>query len=256
MGKAKIPRPPNAFILYRKHQHPVVKANCPGIINNDISKKVAMMWEAEGEEGRAVWKAKADEVKKEHMKKYPGYSYQPRKPSEKKRRMTKKKAAALQSKTAVPSFALHSTDPMMVQHTLGTDPMMVQHTLGTDPAAIEMFGKMIDQHNDSNLLVDYEDLSVFSSSAVLPGQFGQALEGQRTMIDVENSASSGDFVGQFWTEDLIPADDTREFDRHGDYSSRFLDFVILNNDRHLRSLGSKIRSQFLLPSDSSKSYWM
>ncbi|KAF2433016.1 hypothetical protein EJ08DRAFT_584699, partial [Tothia fuscella] len=45
-------------------------------------------------------------AKEEHMKKYHRYSYQPRKPSEKKRRMTKKKAAPLQSETAVPSFAL------------------------------------------------------------------------------------------------------------------------------------------------------
>lgn len=34
----KIPRPANAFILYRQHHHPEVKANHPGMHNNDICK--------------------------------------------------------------------------------------------------------------------------------------------------------------------------------------------------------------------------
>jgi hypothetical protein len=34
--KAKIPRPPNAFILYRQHYHPMVKEEHPEFHNNDI----------------------------------------------------------------------------------------------------------------------------------------------------------------------------------------------------------------------------
>jgi hypothetical protein len=34
--KAKIPRPPNAFILYRQHYHPIIKDASPGIHNNVI----------------------------------------------------------------------------------------------------------------------------------------------------------------------------------------------------------------------------
>jgi hypothetical protein len=37
-GKAKVPRPPNAFILYRQHHHPIIKKDFPGIVNNDICK--------------------------------------------------------------------------------------------------------------------------------------------------------------------------------------------------------------------------
>jgi hypothetical protein len=33
---AKIPRPPNAFILYRQEHHPVIKAANPEFHNNDI----------------------------------------------------------------------------------------------------------------------------------------------------------------------------------------------------------------------------
>ena len=37
---AKIPRPPNAFILYRQQYHPVVKADNPDFHNNDICKSL------------------------------------------------------------------------------------------------------------------------------------------------------------------------------------------------------------------------
>jgi hypothetical protein len=36
--KSKVPRPPNAWILYRQHNHASVKAAHPGITNNDICK--------------------------------------------------------------------------------------------------------------------------------------------------------------------------------------------------------------------------
>ena len=34
----KIPRPPNSFILYRQHYHPLIKESNPGIHNNEICK--------------------------------------------------------------------------------------------------------------------------------------------------------------------------------------------------------------------------
>lgn len=39
---AKIPRPPNAFILYRQHHHPKIKAAYPDFQNNDICKSEAV----------------------------------------------------------------------------------------------------------------------------------------------------------------------------------------------------------------------
>jgi hypothetical protein len=36
--KVKIPRPANAFILYRTHHHPIIKARYPDIANNQICK--------------------------------------------------------------------------------------------------------------------------------------------------------------------------------------------------------------------------
>jgi membrane-anchored protein YejM (alkaline phosphatase superfamily) len=37
-AKEKIPRPPNAFILYRKFHHPSIVAQHPGIHNNAVCK--------------------------------------------------------------------------------------------------------------------------------------------------------------------------------------------------------------------------
>jgi len=35
---SKVPRPPNAFIIYRQHHHPTIKAQNPGVHNNQICK--------------------------------------------------------------------------------------------------------------------------------------------------------------------------------------------------------------------------
>ena len=113
---SKILRPPNAFILYRKAHHEAVKAAHPGIHNNQICKflfltsvihvniSIAVIlgtqWQQEDAAVRAQYKAQAVQLKQEHMMKYPDYQYQPRKTSELKRRMTKKKAAALNQNEA------------------------------------------------------------------------------------------------------------------------------------------------------------
>lgn len=49
------------------------------------------------------WRRKADEYKKQHAITYPKYQYQPRKPSEKKRRVTRRKSAT-SSAAIVPDF--------------------------------------------------------------------------------------------------------------------------------------------------------
>src|ERR1700761_4856605 len=53
------------------------------------------MWKKESPEVKKLWKAKAEEVKAEHAKKHPGYTYQTRKTGELKRRMTKRKLAEM-----------------------------------------------------------------------------------------------------------------------------------------------------------------
>lgn len=100
---AKVPRPPNAFILYRQHHHPKIKEAYPDFQNNDICKlmepqnrsrvrltNLAIMlgkqWKAEPDEVRTHYKALADEQKKKHAEQHPDYQYAPRRPCERKRR--------------------------------------------------------------------------------------------------------------------------------------------------------------------------
>ncbi|KAK5163339.1 uncharacterized protein LTR77_010712 [Saxophila tyrrhenica] len=91
--KDKIPRPANAFILYRKDWHPVI----PGLHNNDISVIIGRQWKEESEGIKELYKRKSEEAKRQHAIDHPGYQYQPRKPSEKKKRMTKTKLAKLRA---------------------------------------------------------------------------------------------------------------------------------------------------------------
>jgi hypothetical protein len=58
------------------------------------------MWSNESDSVLAEFKAKAERAKQEHQAKHPDYQYQPRKPCEKKRRMTKKKAESISHQVA------------------------------------------------------------------------------------------------------------------------------------------------------------
>ncbi|KAL8659681.1 MAG: hypothetical protein Q9226_000306 [Calogaya cf. arnoldii] len=102
--KDKIARPPNAFILYRQHHHPIVKSQNPDLHNNQISIMLGQQWQNEAAEIKAQFKSTADEIKKAHLSAHPNYQYKPRKPAEKKRRMTRRKMEKLstQAKSSKP----------------------------------------------------------------------------------------------------------------------------------------------------------
>lgn len=74
----KIPRPRNAFILYRQHHQQAIIARKPGLNNPDISKIIGEQWKAESEEQKKVWQDLAQEEKARHHEQYPDYRYQPR----------------------------------------------------------------------------------------------------------------------------------------------------------------------------------
>ncbi|KAH7116736.1 hypothetical protein B0J11DRAFT_99681 [Dendryphion nanum] len=74
----KIPRPRNAFILYRQyHQHAIVARN-PGLPNPDISKIIGEQWKSESADQKLIWQNLAQEEKSRHQEQYPDYRYQPR----------------------------------------------------------------------------------------------------------------------------------------------------------------------------------
>ncbi|KAL1983038.1 hypothetical protein VTN96DRAFT_521 [Rasamsonia emersonii] len=74
----KIPRPRNAFILYRQHYQAAVVAQNPGLANPEISKIIGEQWRALPEETKDEWKALAEAEKARHQQQYPDYRYQPR----------------------------------------------------------------------------------------------------------------------------------------------------------------------------------
>ncbi|KAB5585451.1 HMG box protein [Coniochaeta sp. 2T2.1] len=74
----KVPRPRNAFILYRQHHQAQVVAQNPGLANPEISKIIGERWREESDEHKEQWKRLAEEEKVRHQRQYPDYRYQPR----------------------------------------------------------------------------------------------------------------------------------------------------------------------------------
>ncbi|CAG8644458.1 8980_t:CDS:2, partial [Dentiscutata erythropus] len=83
------PRPPNAFILYRRSKQPDIVAANKGISNKEVSILLGKMWHKESLEEKTKFQCQAEAEKLEHMKKYPGYKFHPRRPHEICRRTKK-----------------------------------------------------------------------------------------------------------------------------------------------------------------------
>ncbi|RIB18646.1 high mobility group box domain-containing protein, partial [Gigaspora rosea] len=75
----RIPRPPNAFILYRREKQPAIIAANRHLSNAEVSRRISEMWRSEPEETRREWERYADRKKLEHMQTYPNYVYRPNK---------------------------------------------------------------------------------------------------------------------------------------------------------------------------------
>lgn len=75
----RIPRPRNAFILFRqKHHQSVLEESTEAKTNPEVSRELGRRWRALSTEDRDYWKNLAEEEKKNHAKRYPNYRYTPR----------------------------------------------------------------------------------------------------------------------------------------------------------------------------------
>jgi hypothetical protein len=76
-----IRRPPNAFVLYRRHLCAQLRSEGTtegkGPDGSEISKRAGVLWNSLSEKEKATFKEQAAQVKKEHMRKYPDYRYAP-----------------------------------------------------------------------------------------------------------------------------------------------------------------------------------
>ncbi|ODV82152.1 uncharacterized protein CANTADRAFT_19731 [Suhomyces tanzawaensis NRRL Y-17324] len=75
----RIPRPRNAFILFRQKYHQSVLDEGSVIRTNpEVSRELGRRWRALSGDEKDYWNNLAEEEKKNHAKKYPGYRYTPR----------------------------------------------------------------------------------------------------------------------------------------------------------------------------------
>ncbi|PIA15143.1 sequence-specific DNA-binding high mobility group box protein mat-Mc, partial [Coemansia reversa NRRL 1564] len=75
----RTPRPPNAFILYRKAKQAEVIRDNPGVSNKDVSCIIGHMWKNEDPAVQDKYREQAELEKKKHKEMHPNYKYQPRK---------------------------------------------------------------------------------------------------------------------------------------------------------------------------------
>lgn len=170
-GRNTVARPPNCFIIFRQHLHPLVVRDNPGVHNNVISAIISKMWHAAPAMIIDQYKALADQAKAQHAALHPNYRYQPRKSSEKKRRMTKKKAAALELAVAQNGQQLAQTGGIF-DAVLPTGPAIrteiVNHNFNTENANMEPQGSGLglEMVNEASIL--QEDDFTATSDAFAP----------------------------------------------------------------------------------------
>lgn len=108
-------------------------------------------WNSESNTTKDLYKRLADDLKKKHMEDHPDYQYQPRKSTERKRRMTRRRAEAL-SKLDDPqegaSTKLTSAPPVphVFQKTPAGNNVI---TFGEEDVDDIAFVNLLNQHNES-----------------------------------------------------------------------------------------------------------
>ncbi|CAI2162759.1 12467_t:CDS:1 [Funneliformis geosporum] len=115
------PRPPNAFILYRKAKQPMITKEVGQISNNDISKILANLWKNEPEEIKLHWRKIADRKKMEHMQANPGYIYQPKKKNVLNKENRKRRRTAPKRKLPQKDFSKPSTSNINWEHMISSN---------------------------------------------------------------------------------------------------------------------------------------
>jgi hypothetical protein len=117
----RTPRPPNAFILYRRAKQPDIIASQRNLTNAEVSRTISDMWKKEPEETRLEWERYADRKKLEHMQTYPNYVYRPNKNKSKvdKRRHQKRQTA---SKDSTNSPNNNNNNNNLVENKSATNP--------------------------------------------------------------------------------------------------------------------------------------
>ncbi|XP_071946741.1 uncharacterized protein [Antedon mediterranea] len=83
-AESKIKRPMNAFMVWAKEHRPILANVFNGLTNSQISVKLGEMWNALPKDQKQGYYDKADIIKRQHKRDFPGWVYQPR-PAKKRR---------------------------------------------------------------------------------------------------------------------------------------------------------------------------
>lgn len=118
-------------------------------------------WKKESESTKARFNAMAKQLKAKHRAEHPDYQYQPRKPSEKKRRMTQRKKAALAEVShpePKPLFILtpSASDGPPATNDLTASVPKLPRTVGGN-AMIELGGEDLDEQTLTAMLKQYNN---------------------------------------------------------------------------------------------------
>ncbi|KAK7740839.1 hypothetical protein SLS62_010983 [Diatrype stigma] len=84
--KSGITRPKNCWLLFLAHKRVEVLRENPTLLTKQVSRIVSRIWKALSAAEKAPWKAEAKRLAEQHKRDNPTYKYQPRRPSEIKRR--------------------------------------------------------------------------------------------------------------------------------------------------------------------------
>ncbi|KAK2731783.1 hypothetical protein FQN57_003172 [Myotisia sp. PD_48] len=202
----KIPRPRNAFILFRQHYQASVVAQHPGLANPEISKIIGERWRSLPNDAKQDWKNLAEEEKARHQQQYPDYRYQPRRYGRKG-----------SSSNATASNISNNPPGASVCHRCGGRIIMNPPSTPSTPFPPNFDEKTgLPTLSESNMLL----------SRNLPGRCSQDIERFRSPIDIPPGIDSRPTV-QNQTHDgtkrLLPNFKRQRFDGYAVYGSVRLD---------------------------------
>lgn len=162
---------------------------------------LGQQWQNEAADIKARFKSMAEEIKKEHLSAHPNYQYQPRKPAEKKRRMTRRKMEKLRTQAtssnnptdtaAVPGFEKTPTGNAVF--TLGDDSIEDDATLMA----------MVQKHNE-----DFMASTTHYDESAAPVLYHERSEEAQNDASFYSNMLNFDemFATEYGVNDLLPFD--------------------------------------------------
>jgi hypothetical protein len=219
---------------------------------------IGRKWKAETEAVRNEYKRKAEDAKRQHAIDHPGYQYQPRKPSEKKKRMTKTKLAKLraQANAAIAPDPMKDLNEMLAvaanEKQVTVDMFQAPYRQGfpnLQPSQEDNNHLTFDANGEQEILL-YNQLvawnannpgpigGLFPEPAVLEGQ--PLADGQKTIDVPQHDAAFAftqvdDSYGTFGASDTCFHDATAEVERQ-EYSADAIFNGLFNFDAYVLDL--------------------